>query len=108
MQVADDKDNVCQVCKDMVQQARNLVKNNQTENELKLLLKESCAQMKVQVIIKECDNLVDQFIPELNQVLLSQINPTVFCSVSGLCNSAYVDEILDGSQNSEKEVNNSI
>ncbi|XP_046741352.1 prosaposin isoform X2 [Diprion similis] len=94
MEVEDDKDSVCDVCKDMVKQARDQLESNQTQEDLKAVFEGSCALMRIKIIVKECDQLVDQFIPELVETLASQMDPSVVCSVSGLCNSARIDNLL--------------
>ncbi|XP_001603446.1 uncharacterized protein LOC100119722 [Nasonia vitripennis] len=95
MQVPEDHDSVCQVCKDMVQQARDQLESNQTQEDLKAVFEGSCALIYIKPIVKECDKLVDQFIPELVETLASQMNPSVVCSVAGLCNSAHIDKLLE-------------
>ncbi|CAB0040365.1 unnamed protein product [Trichogramma brassicae] len=79
----------------MVQQARDQLESNQTQEDLKAVFEGSCALIYIQPIVKECDKLVDQFIPELVETLASQMNPSVVCSVAGLCNSAHIDKLLE-------------
>ena len=38
--------------------------------------------------------MVDEFIPELIEMLASQMNPTMVCSTALLCNNAWVDGVL--------------
>lgn len=94
MQVDEDHDSVCNICKDMVTQARDQLKSNQTQEDLKAVFEGSCKLMMIAPVVKECDRLVDQFIPELVETLASQMNPSVVCSVAGLCNSARIDQLL--------------
>ncbi|KAG8037667.1 hypothetical protein G9C98_005878 [Cotesia typhae] len=94
MKVPEDRDSVCQICKDMIQQARDQLESNQTQQDLKAVFEGSCKLMIVKPIVEECDKLVDQFIPELVETLASQMDPSVVCSVSGLCNSARIDQFL--------------
>lgn len=49
----------------------------------------------MKIIAHECDNLVDEFVPELVDTLASQMNPTTVCSVAGLCNNARIDKLLE-------------
>ncbi|XP_076287600.1 prosaposin isoform X2 [Lasioglossum baleicum] len=95
MKVPEDNDDVCTVCKDMVQQARDQLESNQTQNDLKAVFEGSCKLIHVKPIVKECITLVDQFIPDLIETLASQMNPSVVCSVAGLCNSARIDRLLE-------------
>ncbi|XP_012259045.2 prosaposin [Athalia rosae] len=94
MTVEVDTDSVCDICKDMVKQARDQLESNQTQEDLKAVFEGSCALIHIKPIVKECDQLVDQFIPELVETLASQMDPSVVCSVSGLCNSKRIDQML--------------
>ncbi|KAI4487508.1 hypothetical protein M0804_005657 [Polistes exclamans] len=94
MEVPEDNDTVCGVCKDMVQQARDQLESNQTQEDLKAVFEGSCKLIHIKPIVTECIKLADQFIPELVETLASQMNPSVVCSVAGLCNSAHIDMLL--------------
>lgn len=93
-EVPEDTDTVCGICKDMVQQARDQLESNQTQQDLKDVFEGSCKLIHIKPIVKECINIVDEFIPELVETLASQMNPSVVCSVAGLCNSAHIDKLL--------------
>lgn len=94
MEVEEDNDTVCGICKDMVQQARDQLESNQTQEDLKAVFEGSCKLIHIKPIVTECINLVDQFIPDLVETLASQMNPSVVCSVAGLCNSLHIDKLL--------------
>ncbi|XP_001357588.3 prosaposin [Drosophila pseudoobscura] len=91
-----DTDSICQICKDMVTQARDQLKSNETEEELKEVFEGSCKLIPIKPIQKECIKMADDFLPELVEALASQMNPDQVCSVAGLCNSASIDEKLKG------------
>lgn len=105
MQVPEDHDSVCDICKDMVTQARDQLRSNQTQEDLKAVFEGSCKLMMINPIVKECDRLVDQFIPELVETLASQMEPSVVCSVAGLCNSARIDQLLVEHEAMLKKIN---
>jgi len=92
--VAEDDDEVCKICKDMVGQARDTLLSNETQEELKEVFDGSCDLIPIKIIAKECRTLSDQFIPELVETLASEMNPDTVCTVSGLCNSARIDALL--------------
>ncbi|XP_071553220.1 prosaposin isoform X1 [Temnothorax nylanderi] len=94
MEVPEDNDSVCGICKDMVQQARDQLESNQTQQDLKDVFEGSCKLIHMEPIVDECIKIVDQFIPELVETLASQMNPSVVCSVAGLCNNAHIDKLL--------------
>lgn len=95
LKVPHDNDSVCGVCKDMVQQARDQLNSNETQEDIKAVFEGSCKLIQLKLIVKECIVIVDQFIPELIETLSSQMNPSVVCSVAGLCNSARIDTLLE-------------
>ncbi|KAJ8674866.1 hypothetical protein QAD02_010652 [Eretmocerus hayati] len=101
--VPEDNDSVCSICKDMVQQARDQLESNETQSDLKAVFEGSCALIHIKPIVKECKKVVDEFIPELVETLASQMNPSVVCSVAGLCNSAHFDKLLEIYENPSKK-----
>lgn len=110
-QVPVDNDSICQICKDMVTQARDQLRSNETMEELKEVFEGSCNLIPIKIVKKECSKLADDFIPELVEALSSQMNPDQVCSVAGLCNNAEIDKLLmkyyssalDGTMKEEEE-----
>ncbi|KAL1459310.1 hypothetical protein WDU94_011304 [Cyamophila willieti] len=94
LRVEQDGDDVCKICKDMVKQARDQLTSNETQNDLKAVFEGSCNLIPIKVVREGCDKLADDFVPELIEVLSSQMNPDVVCSVAGLCNNAAIDKLL--------------
>ncbi|XP_034117679.1 uncharacterized protein LOC117576754 [Drosophila albomicans] len=89
-----DDDSICKICKDMVTQARDQLRSNETEEEMKEVFEGSCKLIPIKLVQKECITLADNFIPELIEALSSQMNPDQVCSVAGLCNSRKIDELM--------------
>lgn len=106
--VPEDNDNVCGICKDMVKQARDQLESNQTQEDLKDVFEGSCKLVHIKPIVQECIKIVDEFIPELVETLASQMNPSVVCSVAGLCNNAYIDKLFAEYSTSMKVSFNSV
>jgi len=92
--VPQDDDEVCKICKEMVGEARDTLMSNETQEELREVFDGSCDLIPVGLIAKECKALVEQFVPELVETLASEMNPDTVCTVSGLCNSARIDNLL--------------
>lgn len=90
-----DNDEICNICLDMVKQARDQLESNETQADLKAVFEGSCNLVPIKVVRKECKKLADDFIPELVEALASQMNPNVVCSVAGLCNNAAIDKMLE-------------
>lgn len=93
--VPDDDDSICNICLDMVKQARDQLQSNETQNDLKAVFEGSCKLIVLKPVVEECTKLVDNFIPELVEALSSQMNPQVVCSVAGLCNNVKIDKLLE-------------
>ncbi|XP_063704417.1 prosaposin isoform X2 [Culicoides brevitarsis] len=90
LSLPDDESSICQICLDMVKQARDQLRSNQTQDDLRAVFEGSCELMHV--MVTECKKLVDSFVPELIEALSSQMNPQVVCSVAGLCNNDKYDD----------------
>jgi len=93
--VEKDTDEVCDICKDMVGQARDTLLSNETQDELRQVFEGSCDLIPIKIVRKECKALADQFVPELVETLSSEMNPDTVCTVAGLCNSARIDLMLE-------------
>lgn len=90
-----DNDEICNICLDMVKQARDQLESNETQSDLKAVFEGSCNLIPIKVVKKECRRLADDFVPELIEALASQMNPNVVCSVAGLCNNVAIDKMLE-------------
>ncbi|KAJ8721344.1 hypothetical protein PYW07_002119 [Mythimna separata] len=95
MTVPEDTDSICKICTDMVQQARDQLQSNETQEELKEVFEGSCQLIPIKIVAKECMKLADDFVPELVETLASEMNPQQVCTVAGLCNSARIDNLLE-------------
>lgn len=89
-----DTDSVCQICLDMVKQARDQLRSNETQADLKQVFEGTCEFIRIKKVRQECDKLADDFVPELVEALSSEMNPQVVCTVAGLCNNAKIDKEL--------------
>lgn len=94
LELPPDSDGVCDVCKEMVREARDTLENNKTEDALKGVVEGACRLVPLQEVSTECVQLADEYIPELLQTLASQMNPQIVCATAGLCNSARIDRLL--------------
>ncbi|CAH1968802.1 unnamed protein product [Acanthoscelides obtectus] len=92
--LSPDTSSICQTCLDMVKQARDQLESNETQELIKEVFEGSCKLLHIKPIVKECDKIADDYIPELIDTLASQMNPQVVCSVAGLCNNEKVHKLL--------------
>ncbi|CAG9807879.1 unnamed protein product [Chironomus riparius] len=103
--VPEDSDSICQICLDMVKQARDQLESNDTMEEIREVFEGSCDLIPISVVKKECKRLADDFIPELIEALASQMNPQVVCSTAGLCNNAAIDKLLEEDEAQKQSFN---
>lgn len=99
-----DNGDICNICKDMVKQARDQLNSNETQEELKQALEEICKLIPIKIAKKECMEAMDDFAPELVEALSSQMNPQVVCATVGLCNSARMDLLLQQEKMSKTQL----
>lgn len=90
-----DTTSICQTCLEMVKEARDQLESNETQELIKQVFEGSCALIHLKPIVKECDKIADNYIPDLIDTLASQMNPQIVCSVAGLCNSEKVHKLLE-------------
>ncbi|KAF6207702.1 hypothetical protein GE061_016150 [Apolygus lucorum] len=83
--IEEDKSSVCQTCMDMVKMARDQLESNETQEELRQVLEGTCMVIPEKHLKKDCDKLMDDFGSYIVDTLASQMNPSVVCSVAGLC-----------------------
>jgi len=73
----------CQVCQLVVTYVEQLVGNNNTVQEIVAKVEELCAQLGP--LKAPCDQMDQQYVPQLVKWILNKENPQAFCSQVGLC-----------------------
>uniref|UniRef100_A0A023G3H6 Putative prosaposin n=1 Tax=Amblyomma triste TaxID=251400 RepID=A0A023G3H6_AMBTT len=96
LEVPMDKSSVCNICKEMVKEARDQLLSNETQEELREVLEGSCALIPIGFISDLCKKMVDDFIPDLIDILVSRLDPDQVCTIAGLCNPDFVTKKLQG------------
>ncbi|XP_050313213.1 uncharacterized protein LOC126748197 isoform X2 [Anthonomus grandis grandis] len=93
-QFPEDRSSICDTCKEMVKEARDQLESNETQELIKEVFEGSCALLRLKPVVKECDKIADEYIPDLIDTLASQMNPSTVCSVAGLCNNPRFQQLL--------------
>ncbi|KAL0281348.1 UNVERIFIED_CONTAM: hypothetical protein PYX00_002360 [Menopon gallinae] len=93
--VAEDNDDICTICKDMVKQARAQLESNETIDDIKKVFEGTCKFMRIKPVVKECIHFADEYAVELVDMLSSFMNPQVVCALAGLCNNNMIDQMLE-------------
>ena len=55
--ITEDNDSVCEICKEMVQEARDQLASNETQEELKEVFEGSCNLMPIKLVRLECNKV---------------------------------------------------
>ena len=55
--VTEDNDGICEICKEMVQEARDQLSSNETQEELKEVFEGSCSLMPIKIVRLECNKV---------------------------------------------------
>lgn len=56
--VPEDNDSICEICKNMVQQARDQLLSNETQEEMKEVFEGSCNLMPIKMVRMKCNKVV--------------------------------------------------
>lgn len=88
MTLPPDENDICTTCKEMVKEARDQLQSNETQEEIREVLEGTCRiYFPIKVLAEECIKYVDEFIPELIEMLSERMDPQLVCSTAGLCNA---------------------
>ncbi|XP_024053919.2 prosaposin isoform X1 [Terrapene carolina triunguis] len=78
----------CDLCKEVVTVAGNLLKDNSTEGEIRSYIEKICEFLPDQGLVSECKETVDAYLPVVMDLIKEEFdNPEVLCSALCLCQS---------------------
>eukprot|EP01092_Planopodium_desertum_P002538 TRINITY_DN141297_c0_g1_i1.p2 TRINITY_DN141297_c0_g1~~TRINITY_DN141297_c0_g1_i1.p2 ORF type:complete len:120 (-),score=31.90 TRINITY_DN141297_c0_g1_i1:59-397(-) len=81
----------CTICEYVCQYAEQYISSNSTESEVEQLLDDACNDLGP--VSTECTALVNQYLSEIVQYLITNQPPNVICSEINLCSSNTTDVI---------------
>ncbi|KAG8182465.1 hypothetical protein JTE90_020385 [Oedothorax gibbosus] len=77
---------LCKVVKSCIHDVwANMAVPDDDNEEIKEVFEGSCKLLPVKIIAEGCIKIVDEIIPELVEMLASRMDPTMVCTVSGMC-----------------------
>ncbi|GFN91862.1 proactivator polypeptide, partial [Plakobranchus ocellatus] len=76
----------CLLCKFVMNQLETMLANNATQKEIEQALEQVCDALPAD-IKKDCDKFIEEYIPEVVQLLLSY-KPEEICAMLALCNAS--------------------
>ncbi|XP_066098723.1 prosaposin [Saccopteryx bilineata] len=78
----------CDVCKDVITAAGNMLKDNATEQEILVYLEKTCDWLPRPDMSDSCKEIVDSYLPVILDMIKGQMsNPGEVCSALSLCES---------------------
>ncbi|XP_075791066.1 prosaposin [Pelodiscus sinensis] len=78
----------CDLCKEVVTVAGNVLKDNSTEGEIRSYMEKVCEFLPDQGLVSECKDIVDAYLPVVMDLIKEELdNPEVVCSALSLCQS---------------------
>uniref|UniRef100_A0A8C8RCY3 Prosaposin n=1 Tax=Pelusios castaneus TaxID=367368 RepID=A0A8C8RCY3_9SAUR len=78
----------CDLCKEVVTVAGNILKDNNTEGEIRSYMEKICEFLPDPGLVSECKEMVDAYLPVVMDLIKEELdNPQVVCSALCLCQS---------------------
>lgn len=82
-----DDTETCMFCMVIVKDVEGFVKANKTEQEIMNFLTNVCQMIPTKSIADECQTIVQTYVPEIIELVTSEVDPKVICTLIKLCNS---------------------
>lgn len=80
-----DSTEVCEFCQSIVKDVQKFIASQKTESEVSHYLSTACAIIPDTTVAKECKTIVDQFAPEIIELIVSEVDPQMICGLLHLC-----------------------
>jgi len=84
-ELSKSNDEICQFCESIIQDARDMISQKSTQEEIQQLLDSACSVIPDQSIASECQDMVNQYLAEVISIVESELDPQMVCSLLGLC-----------------------
>jgi saposin len=81
----EDSSDVCKFCQNIVADVHTFIKEKKTEEDIANFLSSACTLIPSQQAANECKQLVKQYVPEIIDLITSELTPQVVCSLLKLC-----------------------
>lgn len=93
--VRADSTPLCDDCKDWVSQARSLIENKNTADEIINTLEWSCSLCPVESARAQCKEIISRNVHEILKLLESKMDPDAICSAIHFCNNRIFTEMFE-------------
>jgi saposin len=81
-----DNSDVCKFCQSIVTDVTAFIKEKKTEDDISRFLASACTLIPSESVAAECKQLVADFVPDIIELITSEMTPQVVCSLLKLCN----------------------
>ncbi|CAD5122092.1 DgyrCDS10542 [Dimorphilus gyrociliatus] len=81
----DKTSDICTFCETLITTVRDALSNAETEKAIENYLANACTIIPDETIAKDCTAAVDNYLPEIFQLIKSVLNPQQVCNAIGIC-----------------------
>ncbi|XP_013381849.1 prosaposin [Lingula anatina] len=104
----NSQETLCELCKKIMTDVRDLMTGNETQEQVKEFLEGACQMLPKPEYVTQCTEAVDDFAEEIFQMLKAQLNPDVLCAAFGMCASYKSPLIHETLLTESSEITNSV
>lgn len=76
---------VCQFCETIIKEVRGYITDQKSQEQIKGYLDSACTVIPDKSLASECKTMVDNYLPEVLDLISSELDPKTVCSVMRLC-----------------------
>nr|6VZD_A Chain A, Pulmonary surfactant-associated protein B [Mus musculus]6VZD_B Chain B, Pulmonary surfactant-associated protein B [Mus musculus]6VZD_C Chain C, Pulmonary surfactant-associated protein B [Mus musculus]6VZD_E Chain E, Pulmonary surfactant-associated protein B [Mus musculus] len=76
---------LCQECEDIVHLLTKMTKEDAFQEAIRKFLEQECDILPLELLVPECRQVLDVYLPLVIDYFQSQINPKAICNHVGLC-----------------------
>ncbi|XP_064635134.1 prosaposin-like isoform X3 [Lineus longissimus] len=78
---------LCQFCEDTMKEVLNKVKGG--EKEILAYLEQACSIIPDSGLAAQCKSMVDEFFPQIMQMVIAELDPKTICTAVGFCTQGF-------------------
>jgi saposin len=89
----DDPTEVCEFCQNIVADVHKFISSKKTEAQIGRFLASACAIVPNLKAANECKTLVEEYVPEIIDLIVAEMKPRTVCSLMHLCKNSFADKV---------------
>jgi len=83
--LAADGTQICTYCQSLLTDIKSELSGKKTQDQITAFMKAACSIVPDPVMSKACAAIVDDYMPEVMQMIQAEIDPQTICALLGLC-----------------------